>query len=345
MFPITSFDHVGIRVSDRARALDFYGKLGFSIVESLSNDSVAEVVTVDGVRLNLIFNGVARPDANNVLMDEPVKWPGHTHPAFFVDSIDHVLRWAREVGVTITEGPNDWGRRLTCFIRDPDGNVLEFNERTGRGPGDSLPPEHALLLHEYAASGNCYKVRLTAAHLGIPLERREYDIMKGETRTADYLANVNPNGRIPTLQVGDRLLPESNAICLFLAHRSALIPDGRFDQADMMRWMFFEQYNHEPNIATLRFWKGWVGHENLSELQRLQMPAKRKAGNEALKLMDEHLSGREWFVGNSITLADIVLFAYTHVAGEGDFDLGRFPNVQHWIERIKGHPRYIPIDA
>jgi glutathione S-transferase len=113
-----------------------------------------------------------------------------------------------------------------------------------------------LLLHEYAASGNCYKVRLTAALLGIELERREYDIMKGETRTPEFLQNVNANGRIPVLQVGDRFIPESNAACYFIAAGSGLIPADRFDRADMLHWMFWEQYNHEPNVATLRFWIG-----------------------------------------------------------------------------------------
>jgi lactoylglutathione lyase len=120
------YDHVGIRVTDRARALDFYARLGFDLDPECSDDHVAEVVAADGTRLNLIFNGVAR--ANNVLLDEPVKWPGYTHGAFIVESLQAVIDWAANDGVEITEGPVDWGRRLTCFLRDPDGNVLEFNE-------------------------------------------------------------------------------------------------------------------------------------------------------------------------------------------------------------------------
>jgi glutathione S-transferase len=203
----------------------------------------------------------------------------------------------------------------------------------------------SLVLHEYAASGNCYKVRLTAAMVGVHLDRREYDIMKGETRTPDFLAKVNANGRIPVLQVGDRFIPESNAATYFIAEGSHLIPTDPFDHADMLRWMFFEQYNHEPNIATLRFWMKWIGLDNLSDLQRLQMPGKRTAGNAALKLMDEHLNGREWFVGNHMTLADICLFAYTHVAGDADFDLTRYPHVLEWVERIKGQPHFIAMNA
>jgi glutathione S-transferase len=210
---------------------------------------------------------------------------------------------------------------------------------------ERVPMTDRLVLHEYAASGNCYKVRLTAEIAGVHVERREYDIMKGETRTPEFLANVNANGRIPVLQVGDRFIPESNAACYFVADGSGLIPTDRFDHADMLRWMFFEQYNHEPNIATLRFWMGWVGVEKLTDLQRLQMTTKRTAGNEALKLMDEHLNGRFWFVGDAISLADICLFAYTHVAGDAEFDLERYPHVQQWIERIKRLPRYVAMHA
>ena len=197
-----------------------------------------------------------------------------------------------------------------------------------------------LVLHEYSASGNCYKVRLTAALVGKSIERREYDIMTGETRTPDFVANVNSNGRIPVLQVDDRFIPESNAACYYLADGSLLIPTDPFEHADMLRWMFWEQYSHEPNIATLRFWMGWLGPDGLSDLQRLQMPTKRTAGNAALKLMDDHLKNREWFVGSAISLADICLFAYTHVAGDAEFDLSRYPNIVAWMERVKGTPRY-----
>jgi len=201
------------------------------------------------------------------------------------------------------------------------------------------------ILHEYSASGNCYKVRLTAAHVGVPLERREYDILKGETRTPEFLTDVNGNGRIPVLQIGDRFIPESNAACFYLADGSPLIPSDRFDRADMLRWMFFEQYNHEPNIATVRFWLAFVGLEALSGMQREQIGVKRKAGNDALKLMDDHLREREWFVGDSITLADICLFAYTHVADEGGFDLDLYPGVIAWMERIMLHPKHVEMNA
>jgi glutathione S-transferase len=202
-----------------------------------------------------------------------------------------------------------------------------------------------LILHEYAASGNCYKVRLTAAHVGIALELREYDIMKGETRTPEFLAEVDANGRIPVLQVGDRFLPESNAACFYLASGSPLVPSDRFDRADMLRWMFWEQYHHEPNIATLRFWLRNVGLDALGEARRLQLIPKRQAGIAALELMDRHLARRKWLVGVHMTLADICLFAYTHVADEADFDLELYPAVIRWIERIMSDPRTIPFES
>ncbi|MGZ8312550.1 MAG: glutathione S-transferase family protein [Allosphingosinicella sp.] len=202
-----------------------------------------------------------------------------------------------------------------------------------------------LVLHEYAASGNCYKVRLTAALLGLDLERREYDILKGETRTPEFLATVNPNGRIPVLQVGDRFIPESNASCFYLADGSPLVPAGRFGRADMLHWMFFEQYNHEPNVATLRFWLAYVGEANLNEAQRVQMPGKRAAGEAALKLMDQHLAGRRYFVGDALTLADIALFAYTHVAGDAGFRLADYPEIAGWIDRVAAAPGFVPMTA
>ncbi|MBX3594273.1 glutathione S-transferase family protein [Sphingomonas sp.] len=201
------------------------------------------------------------------------------------------------------------------------------------------------ILHEYAASGNCYKIRLTAAFTGQAIERREYDIVKGETRTPAFLSGINANGRIPVLQVGDRFLPESNAACVYLADGSALIPADPFDRADMLRWMFWEQYNHEPNIATVRFWMEWIGADNLDELQRAMLPGKRAAGEAALRLMDEHLTTRDWFVGDGPTLADICLYAYTHVAEEGGFALSPWPAVRGWIARIAGLKGYIPITA
>ena len=216
-----------------------------------------------------------------------------------------------------------------------------------RWPGTPAVAE-ALTLHEDPRSGNCYKIRLTAALLGLPLATRAYDIMQGETRTPAFLGRVNANGRIPVLQIGDgagaRFLPESNAACWYLAHGSHLIPADRFGEADCLRWMFFEQYNHEPNVATLRFWLRFVGEANLSDDQRRAIPAKRAGGEAALRLMDAHLAAHAFFCGAGVTLADIALFAYTHVAGEGGFGLGDYPHVRAWIARVQALPGFVAMD-
>lgn len=206
-----------------------------------------------------------------------------------------------------------------------------------------------LILHEYAQSGNCYKIRLTAAHLGLSLDRREYDIMKGETRTPEFLASVNANGRIPVLQIGKRFLPESNAACWYLAEGSALMPggsdSGRFGRADVLRWMCWEQYNHEPNVATMRFWKAFLGLDKLNESQRAQLETRWMAGEAALCLMEKHLETHDWFVGDALTLADICLYAYTHVAEEGGFKLSRYPAIQSWLARVAALPGHVTISA
>ena len=204
--------------------------------------------------------------------------------------------------------------------------------------------EEKLVLHEDLRSGNCYKIRLTAALLGLPLERRIYDIMKGETRTPDFLSRITANGRVPVLQVGNRFLPESNAACYYLAEETRLFPRDRFDRADVLRWMFFEQYSHEPNIATLRFWLYYIGEKNLSAEQRVQLMPKRMAGEAALELMDRHLAGQDWFVGASVTLADIVLYGYTHVAEAGGFRLADLQHVWAWLDRVSNLPGYVPMD-
>ena len=204
------------------------------------------------------------------------------------------------------------------------------------------PPQ--LRVYGDVYSGNCYKIRLTAAHVGASLERREYDIMQGETRTPGFLAQVNANGRIPVLQVGDRFLPESNAACWYLASGTALIPEDRFEQADALRWLFWEQYNHEPNVATLRFWFGWIGEANFSEFQRAALPLKREAGLAALRLMDDHLAGSDFLVGGRFSIADIVLYAYTHTCEEGGYRLADYPAVAAWLARVAAQPGHVTLD-
>ena len=198
-----------------------------------------------------------------------------------------------------------------------------------------------IILHEDPRSGNCYKIRLTAAHVGIPIERRGYDIMAGETRTPAFLEQVNAAGRIPVLEVGGRFLPESAAACWYLAEGSALIPSEPFERADMLHWMFWEQYSHEPNVATLRFWRAYVGEAGLSDAQRALMPWKVAGGDAALALMDRHLATRAFFTADRFSLADIALYAYTHVAHDGGFDLTRYPSVVAWLARVAAQPSHV----
>jgi glutathione S-transferase len=196
-----------------------------------------------------------------------------------------------------------------------------------------------LKLHDYLESGNGYKVRLLLHQLEIPYQRVEHDILRGETRTPAFLAR-NPNGRIPLLELEDgTCLAESNAIQWYLAEGTPLLPQDRLLRAQVLQWMFFEQYSHEPYIAVLRFWThaGWL------EEKAAQVPERRERGDQALAVMEGHLARRDWFVGAGYSIADIALYAYTHVAGEGGFELARFPAVERWLARVAGEPRHIPI--
>ena len=197
-------------------------------------------------------------------------------------------------------------------------------------------------LYEFSSSGNCYKLRLAMAQLGISFRRIEKDITRGETRTEDFLA-INPNGRIPVLVTpDDKVLPESSAALWYLARDSKLMPEEAFEQAQVLQWMFFEQYNHEPNIATSRYWIHVLGErgkyaEALAE--------KQQKGHDALRVMESHLSGRDFFVGGDYSIADIALYAYTHVAGQGDFSLADYPAIRAWLKRVEQQPGYVAMEA
>jgi glutathione S-transferase len=197
-------------------------------------------------------------------------------------------------------------------------------------------------LHDNLSSGNGYKARLLLAQLGFPFERVEYDIDRAETRTPEFLEKVNPNGRVPVLELEDgRFLPESNAILFYLAEGTPFFPDDRFGRAQVLSWMFFEQYSHEPNIATPRF---WITHRvEMTEERRLSLETKRKLGHDALGVMEKHLSENDFFVAGRYTIADIALYAYTHVAREGGFDLEGFPAVRAWLGRVRAQAGHVPI--
>ncbi len=200
----------------------------------------------------------------------------------------------------------------------------------------------AITLHEYAASGNCYKLRLILAHLGLAYTRKQYDILQGQTRTPEFLSRINANGRIPVLEVDGHFLPESNAALWYLAEGSNYIPQDKFARAAVLQWMFFEQYNHEPNIATVRFWLAFVGEKNLNDWQKQTLPLKIAAGYAALGVMERQLEKTPFLTGSAYTIADIALYAYTHVAPEGSFDLTPYPAITRWLAQIqaqKGHVR------
>jgi len=192
-------------------------------------------------------------------------------------------------------------------------------------------------LYDYLPSGNSYKVRLLLSYLDIPYTHVPIDIHKGETQTADYLA-MNPAGQIPVLQLNDgRTLAESNAIISFLGEDTPYLPANAFERAKCLQWMFWEQYRHEPAIAVARY----ISH--YAPEREAELPTLQERGNAALCVMDDHLGAHPWFVGEGPTIADIALYAYTHVAGEGGFELNNYLHVQRWCEHMADHPKHISI--
>ena len=194
-------------------------------------------------------------------------------------------------------------------------------------------------LYNFQSSGNCYKIRLLMNQLGIEYESIEVNILQSESRTEEFLT-INPNGRVPVLQVGEKYLPESNAAIWYLAEGSKFIPTDRFERAQALQWMFFEQYSHEPYIATLRFWISILKDKqaNLNQIEQ-RMPL----GYAALNVMESHLKDRDFFAGNAYSVADIALYAYTHVAEEGEYDLSTYKHIKRWFSRIESQAAYIPI--
>ncbi len=197
-----------------------------------------------------------------------------------------------------------------------------------------------LRLHDHITSGNGYKVRLLLTLLDRPFTRVEYDIDRGETRRPEFL-RLNPNGRVPVLELADgRCLAESNAILCYLADGTRFLPEEGFERALVLQWLFFEQYSHEPNIATLRY---WITHRLLDDERRAQVEGKRRWGEAALAVMEGHLGSRRYFVGERYSIADIALYAYTHVAEEGGFALAPYAAIRRWLDRVASEPGHIPI--
>lgn len=197
-------------------------------------------------------------------------------------------------------------------------------------------------LYEMGDSGNCYKVRLLFNQLELPYERVPTDIFNGESRTAEFLS-LNPNGKVPLLVLPDgRPLAESNAILCYLADGSGLMPVASYAHGKVLQWLFFEQYSHEPFIATNRF---YIHLLNDPEAYAAQIEANHPRGLAALAVMERHLETSCYFVGDDYSIADIALYAYTHVAHQGGYDLGDFPNVRAWLGRVSGQPRHVSIDV
>jgi glutathione S-transferase len=197
-------------------------------------------------------------------------------------------------------------------------------------------------LYEFPDSGNCYKVRLLLTQLGADFERVFVDIMAGEARTPGFLRR-NPAGKVPVLEIGEGdFLPESNAALWYLSEGTDFLPHDRRGRAEVFRWLSFEQYSHEPNVATPRFWIKYLGSPpELSE----RLARRQEAGRQALRVMDDHLSERRFFVGDRYTIADIALYAYSHVADEGGIDLGPYSAVRRWIDRTSDQPGHVTMDA
>jgi len=199
-----------------------------------------------------------------------------------------------------------------------------------------------MLLYESPVSGNCYKVRLLLAHLGLPYERRTLDVVDRSDRP-EVLGGLNPALRVPTLVLDDgRSLGESGAILWYFGEGSRFVPADPFERAQMLQWMFFEQYDHEPAVAVVRFWLAYSGDPEAFEDRRVERTA---AGYRALGAMNTHLIGRSWFVGDTMSLADVALYAYTHVADEGGFDLGPYDAISAWLARVAAEPAHVTIDA
>jgi len=198
-----------------------------------------------------------------------------------------------------------------------------------------------MLLYDNAVSGNCYKVRLLFAHLGIEYERRQMDVLDRSNRR-EVLGELNPALRVPTLVLDDgRSLAESNAIIFHFAEGTQYLPEDSFERAQVLQWLFFEQYSHEPNIAVARFWALF----GVSPPSTADYELKMKAGRAALQAMDAHLTDQPYIVGERYTIADIALYAYTHVAPEGGFELEPYPAIRAWIQRVMGQPGHVPISA
>ena len=331
---IIDYEHIGIRVSDRSKALEFYAKLGFVEEKYLPQDSASELVTEDGVYLNLIFNGAKRD--RNILMDEAIKYPGITHPAFIVENLDLLLEKFQQENIEVTEGPKYLGeRRRVCFIRDPDGNVLEFDQIY---PDASQPKNQENLtmkLYDLEVSGNCYKVRLFLSLLNVSYQLVRVDYMAGEHKSPEFL-QLNPFGQLPVLEDNDLTLRDSQAILVYLAKKhggEAWLSNDPGEMAQITQWLSTaaNEIARGPNDARL----------NQKFGINLNLEAAQQKAESILNIIEQHLKQHQWLALDRPTIADLACFPYIALAPEGGVMLDKYPAINQWCDRIKKLPGFI----
>lgn len=331
---IIDYEHIGIRVSNRYQALEFYEKLGFIEERYFAKEQASELVTADGVYLNLIFNGAKRN--RNILMDEPIKYPGITHPAFIVDDLDELLKKLEQENIQVTEGPIYLGeRRRICFIRDPDGNVLEFDQIYPSTVQHDTQEISTMKLYDLELSGNCYKIRLFLSLLDIKYELVSMDCMAGQHKSPEFL-QLNPLGQIPVLEDNDLILRDSQAILVYLANKhggEAWFPSDAAGMAQVIQWLSTAANEIARGPADARVGTKFGFGINVDAAQ--------KKAESILSIIEQHLNQYQWLALNRPTIADIACFPYVALAPEGGVMLDKYPAINQWCDRIKKLPNFI----
>ena len=331
---IIDYEHIGIRVSDRALALKFYEKLGFIEENYFPKHQASELVTADGVYINLIFNGAKRD--RNILLDEPIKYPGITHPAFVVDDLDRVLEKLRQENIQVTEGPMYLGeRRRVCFIRDPDGNVLEFDQIYPSTAQQKTQDNLTMKLYDLELSGNCYKIRLFLSLLDIKYELVTVDFMAEQHKSSEFM-QLNPMGQIPVLEDDDLILRDSQAILVYLAKKhggEAWFPSDPAGMAQVTQWLStaVNEIARGPADARLNKKFGFA----------IDLEAAQQKAESILNIIEQHLNQHQWLAHNRPTIADIACFPYIALAPEGGVMLDKYSAINQWCDRIKKLPNFI----
>ena len=331
---IIGYEHVGIRVSNRLQSLKFYEKLGFIEERYFPEGQASELVAADGVYINLIFNGAKRE--RNILMDEPIKYPGVTHPAFIVDDLDQLLNKLRQENIQVTEGPIYLGeRRRVCFIRDPDGNVLEFDQIYPLTQQQDTQKNLTMKLYDLELSGNCYKVRLFLSLLAFKYELVPVDFMAGQHKSPEFL-QLNPLGEIPILEDDGLILRDSQAILIYLAKKyggEAWLPSDPAGMAQVTQWLSTaaNEIARGPNDARLNRKFGFA----------VDLETAQRKAESILNIIEQHLNQHQWLALDRPTIADIACFPYIALAPEGDTMLNQYPAIKQWCDRIKKLPNFI----